>query len=193
MALPLRSALSAFDAATRLGTASRLAAGTLLAETVREELKDTDDDELDLQYPATFSVSPLTTRRLPIAITDHREFVFEGVMYPTVQHAFQSQKLPEDKREDASVLSLGEVLKRGRDAELDIAAWDANKNKLMLKLIHEQAKQNEDMCTSLIKYKDQRSGAGRERPARSVLAGYAACHLPRSGAHAAQSHQAPCQ
>ena len=48
-----------------------------------------------------------------------------------------------------------DVLKRGREADLDIAAWDANKRKLMLRLIHEQAKQNEQMRKTLIKYKDQ--------------------------------------
>ena len=67
---------------------------------------------------------------------------------------FQSQKLPEEEREDASDLSLGEVLKRGRDADLDVDAWDANKNRLMLNLIIAQAAQNEEMRDTLIKYKD---------------------------------------
>ena len=47
------------------------------------------------------------------------------------------------------------MLKRGRDADLDVDAWDANKDKLMLNLIVEQAKQNEEMLDTLIKYKDK--------------------------------------
>ena len=148
ISLSLRSALSAFDAAARLGTASRLAAGTLLAETVREEFKNTDEDELVRQLTTSPTAYHLTTRHLPIAITDHRKFVFDGVEYPTVQHAFQSQKLPEEEREDASDLFLGEMPKRRRDADLDIAAWDANQNKLMIKLIYEQTKQNNNMRKS---------------------------------------------
>ena len=156
--LSLHSALATFDASAALGTTARLAAGSLLAEAVRKELKDTDDDE---SYSIGTAPPPAhdTTRQLPIAITDMRAFVFEGVLYPTVQHAFQSQKLPEEQREEAATLSLSQVLKRGRDADLDadldVDAWDANKDKLMLNLIIEQAKQNEVMLNTLIKYKDK--------------------------------------
>ena len=153
--LSLHTALSAFDASAALGTTARLAAGCLLAEAVREELNQTlECDNPDHWDWPSRTASLLNTRKLPIAITDRRPFVFKGVMYPTVQHAFQSQKLPEEEREDATELSLSEVLKREREADLDIAAWNANKDKLMFKLVHEQAKQNEDMRKTLIKYKD---------------------------------------
>ena len=151
--LSLHSALATFDSSAELGTTARLAAGSLLAEAVRKELKDTEDDEDS--YQITSAAAPLSTRQLPIAITDQRAFAFEGVWYPTVQHAFQSQKLPEEEREEAADLSLARVLKRGRDADLDIDAWDANKNRLMLNLIIEQAKQNEEMLNTLINYKDK--------------------------------------
>ena len=125
-----------------------------MAEAVRKELKETNDEESDQDTSATVAPLLLTTRQLPVAIIDQRAFSFEGVSYPTVQHAFQSQKLPEDEREDAANLSLSQVLKLGREAALDITAWDANKDNLMRKLVHEQAKQNEDMRKTLIKYKD---------------------------------------
>ena len=152
--LSLHSALATFDSSAELGTTARLAAGSLLAEAVRKELKDTDDDTESYQMDNA-SPPPLSTRRLPIAITDQRAFAFEGVWYPTVQHAFQSQKLPEEEREEAAELSLAQVIKRGRDADLDVDAWDANKDKLMLNLIVNQAKQNDNMLKTLIKYKDK--------------------------------------
>eukprot|EP00966_Prymnesium_polylepis_P154032 3556925-Prymnesium_polylepis.1 len=154
--LSLHSALATFDASAALGTAARLAAGSLLAEAVCKELKDDDDDDEESYAIGTAPPPPHdTTRQLPIAITDQWAFAFEGVWYPTVQHAFQSQNLPEEEREEAAGLSLGQVLKCGRDADLDVDAWDANKNRLMLNLIIEQAKQNEEMLNTLIKYKDK--------------------------------------
>jgi hypothetical protein len=148
---PLCPVSCTLDASAALGTTARLAAGSLLAEAVRKELKDTEDEE---SYQNTSAVAPLSTRQLPIAITDQRALCLRRRLVPDRQHAFQSQKLPEDEREEAADLSLTQVLKRGRDAESDIAAWDANKDKLMFKLVHEQAKQNEDMRKTLIKYKD---------------------------------------
>ena len=155
--LSLQSALATFDASAELGTTARLAAGSLLAEAVRKELKNEDDDHDNpdhWDWPSREACLP-NTRQLPIAITDQRAFAFEGVWYPTVQHAFQSQKLPEEEREEAAELSLAQVIKRGRDADLDIDEWDANKNRLMLNLILEQAKQNEKMLNTLVKYKDE--------------------------------------
>ena len=154
--LSLQSALATFDASAELGTTARLAAGSLLAEAVRKELKNEDDDhDNPHHWPSREACLSNTTRQLPIAITDQRPFAFEGVWYPTVQHAFQSQKLPEEEREEAAELSLAQVIKRGRDADLDIDAWDANKNRLMLNLIIVQAKQNEEMLKTLVKYKDK--------------------------------------
>lgn len=153
--LSLDSALTIFDASAALSTAARLNAGSLLAEVVRKELKKDDDDDDDTESDQMGNASPpsLSTRRLPIAITDQRVFTFGGVQYPTVQHAFQSQKLPEEEREEAADLSLAQVIKRGREADLDIDAWDAKKNKLMLDLIIFQASQNEEMRDTLIKYR----------------------------------------
>lgn len=150
--LSLHSALATFDASAALGTAARLAASSLLAEAVRKELDDDDDDDTESYQMGNASTPPLSTRSLPIAITDQRAFVFDGVLYPTVQHAFQSHKLPKEEREEAADLSLSQVIKRGRDADLDIDEWDAKKNKLMLDLIIFQASQNEEMRDTLIKY-----------------------------------------
>eukprot|EP00966_Prymnesium_polylepis_P263829 6095214-Prymnesium_polylepis.1 len=73
--LSLHAALSTFDASEALGTAARLAAGRLLAEAVREAL-EADDEESCLYTSHTTTFAPLATttatRRLPIAITDHR-------------------------------------------------------------------------------------------------------------------------
>ena len=115
--LSLHSALATFDASAALGTTARLAAGSFLAEAVRKERKDTDDDEESDQISTAPPPPNRSTRHLPIAITDQRAFAFEGVWYPTVQHAFQSQKLPEEEREEDADFSLAQVLKRGRDAE----------------------------------------------------------------------------
>ena len=83
-----------------------------------------------------------------------REFYFEGIKFPTVQHAFQAQKLSKDKRKAASLLPLQEVIKEGRKAPLDVTKWDNNKKTLMRNLIYAQAKQNGHMHKALIKLRN---------------------------------------
>lgn len=96
-----------------------------------------------------------STRLLPIAITDRRPFEYEGVTYPTVQHAFQAHKCPEDERENVASMNLSDALDAGRRASIDISAWDANKAKLMYRLVKEQARHHETMIDALIEHKDE--------------------------------------
>ena len=80
-----------------------------------------------------------------------RPFTYLEVDYPTVQHAFQAQKFADDEdRERIATLSLMDAVSEGHRANIDVGEWDANKAKLMYSLLKEQAKQHEEMASTLI-------------------------------------------
>lgn len=132
----------------------KLAAASLLAESVRDFLHEpshasslfafeTLDDDV-----RTCTRTTRNTTSLPIGVTAHRPFDFEGIKYPTVQHAFQAQKLPLKERQVASTLDLSHVCLRERHADIDVASWDANKDTLMYELLKTQVTMHDDMRDS---------------------------------------------
>ena len=103
-----------------------------------------------LEDEDTYS-NPNTSSKLRVHITGKRPFTYLGVDYPTVQHAFQAQKFAdEEDRERTATLTMMEAVSEGRRADIDVSEWDANKAKLMYALLKEQAKQHEDMATTLV-------------------------------------------
>lgn len=118
------------------------AAADALAKTVRDNLGQFHDE------PVIFAGD------VGVAITAPRKFTYEGIEYPTAQHAFQSQKLPEDEREDASKQTLKAVIALGHNAKLDVPKWDAEKDALMYKIIFAQTEENEEMHDTLVNLKD---------------------------------------
>ena len=90
------------------------AAADALAKTVRDNLGQFHDE------PVIFAGD------VGVAITAPRKFTYEGIEYPTAQHAFQSQKLPEDEREDASKQTLKAVIALGHNAKLDVPKWEGS-------------------------------------------------------------------
>ena len=135
----------------------------LQSEPRRRSVFADDDDDSTFGSTVVTPLSPngaggiveiFSTKNLPIAITDRRPFKYETITYPTVQHAFQAQKLPADERINVASMSLWEALDAGRKASIDINAWDANKSKLMYRLMKEQAKHHDTMMDALIQHRN---------------------------------------
>ena len=104
----------------------------------------------ELEDEETYS-NPNTSTKLQVHITGRRPFTYSGVDYPTVQHAFQAQKLSDESdQERIATLTLMEAVSEGRRANIDVSEWDANKAKLMYSLLKAQAKQHEDMAGTLV-------------------------------------------
>ena len=162
----LESAIADYDEAADLEHKNHLAVVALermrmylqsTSEPRRRTIVSADDDDAYVWSGMSFSNGSglsSTTRNLPIAITDKRPFEYDSITYPTVQHAFQAQKLPADARDGVASMGLWEALDAGRKASIDIDAWDANKSKLMYRLVKEQAKHHEAMIDALIEHKD---------------------------------------
>ena len=109
-----------------------------------KRLSDVDDEDV-------YS-NPNTSSKLHVHITGRRPFTHVGVDYPTVEHAFQAQKFSDaDDRKQIATLSLTDAVSAGRSADIDVDEWDANKAKLMYALLKEQAKQHEEMASTLVK------------------------------------------
>ena len=104
----------------------------------------------DLEDEDTYS-NPNTSTKLQVHITGRRPFTYSGVEYPTVQHAFQAQKFgDESDQERIATLTLMEAVSEGRRANIDVSEWDANKAKLMYALLKAQAKEHEEMASTLV-------------------------------------------
>ena len=137
--------------------ADRKEAAVVVVERVRMYLASEEHTQMrklkrlgSLEDEDTYS-NPNTSSKLRVHITGKRPFTYLGVDYPTVQHAFQAQKFAdEEDRERIATLTMMEAVSEGRRADIDVSEWDANKAKLMYALLKEQAKQHEDMATTLV-------------------------------------------
>lgn len=138
MASALRVSLQQYRASSHN---EKIVAAEKMAKALENYLEDDDD--------ATAS-----TLDCKIGVTYRRTFSYDGLEYPTVQHAFQAQKLAREEREHICDVNLVEAIKLGREAKLDIAKWDLQKDELMYKLILAQAEQNAVMRITLMRLKD---------------------------------------
>jgi N-glycosidase YbiA len=89
---------------------------------------------------------------------------FEGLRYPTVEHAFQSAKSPDQavRLRIASLPSAGAAKRAGRQVVIpDVAAWDAKKDSVMLDLLLEKFSIPE-LCSKLLATGSQELREGNE-------------------------------
>ena len=150
----LLSSIAQYDAAPSI--ADRKEAAVVVVERARMYLAAEDQTPRklkrlgELEDEETYS-NPNTSTKLQVHITGRRPFTYSGVDYPTVQHAFQAQKLSDESdQERIATLTLMEAVSEGRRANIDVSEWDANKAKLMYSLLKAQAKQHEDMAGTLV-------------------------------------------
>lgn len=76
---------------------------------------------------------------------------FEGLTYPSVEHAYQAAKWPENKREEFTKCSSGQAKRLGKKApNFDKAEWEKNKVKLMTHLVFQKFAYNQDLKEMLL-------------------------------------------
>ena len=156
----LEDALRDYDFAP---STTRHMAAAALAQAVRDHLQSPssgrrkrlnpitfDDDDLYTSYGSTSN----GTRALGLSIIADRPFHYDGILYNTAQNAFQAQKAPKDKRGDFAGIEPMDAVAKGRNCIIDVAAWDANREKLMTLILRAQAEENESMRETLIEWKD---------------------------------------
>ena len=118
-----------------------------------------EDDDDDLYSPySLLGTSSNGTRALGLSIglsiiTD-RPFRYDGIMFNTAQNAFQAQKAPPDQRDSFAAIEPMDAVAKGRNCHIDVAAWDANREKLMTQILKAQAEDNETMRETLVEWKD---------------------------------------
>lgn len=159
----LVDALQSYDLAT---SGDRASAACLLAQTVRDYInankystsdvsrhrklrKVVDDDDVSHS-----SHRENGTTILDLSILSHKPFSFDGILYHTIQNAFQAQKALPSEREAFGTVSPMEAINRGRMCKIDPIAWDLNREDLMTSIVEAQALQHDKMRDVLIKWKD---------------------------------------
>ena len=60
---------------------------------------------------------------------------FEGLDYPSVEHAYQAAKWPAHKRQEFTLITAGQAKKLGKQAKLDPKKWDKRKYDVMAVLV----------------------------------------------------------
>lgn len=79
---------------------------------------------------------------------------FEGLVYPSVENAFQAAKTSPSEREPFTKVSPKEAKKMGRKVRLQISAWESKKVKVMEELVRKKFKENPDLREKLLKTGD---------------------------------------
>lgn len=115
----------------------------------RKLIKVADDD--DVSFSSFLSNG---TKKLDLSILSHKPFSFHGILYHTIQNAFQAQKASPSERAAFGTVSPMEAINRGRMCNIDATAWDLNREDLMTSIVEAQALQYDEMRDALIKWKD---------------------------------------
>ncbi|RKQ63355.1 hypothetical protein C7457_0225 [Thermovibrio guaymasensis] len=79
---------------------------------------------------------------------------FEGLVYPSVENAFQAAKTAPSEREPFTKVSPKEAKRIGREVRLQISAWESKKVKVMEELVRKKFKENPDLREKLLKTGD---------------------------------------
>lgn len=75
---------------------------------------------------------------------------YEGLNYPSVEHAYQAAKYPEADRGQFTMISASEAKKLGKQAPIDKAKWDAGKYNIMAILVLQKFLMNPDLKEMLL-------------------------------------------
>ena len=100
-----------------------------------------DEDDVFGEDGAT--MSPCTTVALGISPVSAYTVVYNGLVFPTMMHAFQAQKADTSRQSKYTTCSLAESASMGRAEAIDISKWDANKDKLMLDIMRAYMNQHD--------------------------------------------------
>ena len=113
-----------------------------------------DDDLYSASFGTSFGTSSNGTRAFGLSIITDRPFRYDGIIFNTAQNAFQAQKAPPDQRDSFAAIEPMDAVAKGRNCHIDVAAWDANREKLMTQILKAQAEDNETMRETLVEWKD---------------------------------------
>ena len=98
-----------------------------------------DDDVLDGED----TDANCTTVALGISPLSAYNVVYNGLVFPTMMHAFQAQKADTTLQSKYTTCTLADAAAMGRMEVIDIDAWDANKDNLMLDIMRAYLDQHE--------------------------------------------------
>lgn len=98
-----------------------------------------DDDVLDGED----TDASCTTVALGISPLSAYNVVYNGLVFPTMMHAFQAQKANKKLQSKYTTCTLADAAAMGRMEVIDIDAWDANKDSLMLDIMRAYLDQHE--------------------------------------------------
>lgn len=80
---------------------------------------------------------------------------YEGLDYPSVEHAYQAAKWPPHKRQEFTMITAGQAKKLGKKApKLDVKEWDEKKYNIMAVLVLQKFLMNQPLKEMLLATED---------------------------------------
>jgi len=79
---------------------------------------------------------------------------YEGLDYPSVEHAYQAAKWPPHKRSEFTMITADQAKKLGRAAKIDKKEWDAKKYNIMAMLVLQKFLMNQPLKEMLLATED---------------------------------------